>query len=66
MQMVAISESNIQEKLSSHVLVLSNAYNETTDFDSINTEENLFGAIKPENRMQMSRIEMIPTKICQE
>lgn len=49
--MVATSESNIQEKLSSHALILSNAYNETTDFDSINAEENLFGAINPEGRM---------------
>lgn len=51
MQMVAISESNIQEKLSSHELILSNAYNETTDFYSMNAEENPFGAINPENRM---------------
>lgn len=47
MQMAAIPEPNIQEKLSSHGLILSNAYNETTSFDSINSEENLSSVINP-------------------
>lgn len=48
MQVAVILSPNIQRKLSSHGLILSNAYNETILFDSINTEENLFSIINRE------------------
>ena len=52
MQVATISEPNLQEKSSSHALILSNAYNKNTDFDSINSEENLFGLTRPKLRAE--------------
>lgn len=45
MQMAVILQPNIQGKLSSHGLSLSNAYSETILFDFINSEEKLFDII---------------------
>lgn len=50
MQLATISEPNLQEKSSSRALILSNAYNKNTDFDSINSEENLFSLTNPKLR----------------
>lgn len=45
--MAAFSELCLQKEKSSHALILSNAYNKNTDFNSVNSEENLFRVTNP-------------------
>ena len=44
---MAFSELCLQKEKSSHALILSNAYNKNTDFNSVNSEENLFRVTNP-------------------
>ena len=58
--MAAFSELCLKKKKKkklSHALILSNAYNKNTDFNSINSEENLFHVTNPKLSAECKRSE---------
>lgn len=52
MQMAAVLESNFPATLSSNVQILLSTSDGTTDFDSINTKENLLGVTNLKLQME--------------